>query len=87
VNRVLRRQISYCLISLILLITCSCATTKVVYKDVPDNTIVLKQNGVTWTYPVSEWMIIKRDTFKQTLDTLTEKDQQLRECLERERKN
>jgi hypothetical protein len=59
-----------------------CAPTpQIVYKDVPPNTIVLDNK----TYDVETWGVYRRETIKNILETVIEKDSQLRECLEREK--
>jgi hypothetical protein len=74
---------------LLLLMTCSCqllptrTVEKVVYKDVPLNTIAVNR-GTLHLYSWDEWMVVKRSTYGMVLDKLNERDQQLQECLERE---
>lgn len=58
---------------------------KIVYEGVKANTIVVYDGVTSWEYNLDEWMVVKRETQKTILETLIDKDQQLRECLERER--
>jgi hypothetical protein len=72
---------------LVLLSLCSCEVLQVketvVYKDVPVNTIVL--NGTE--YSMDTFMVVRRSTYLGVWDKLVERDNQLRECLEREKGN
>ncbi len=54
---------------------------EVVYKDVPADTIVF--NGKT--YNSDKWGIYSRETIKNILETVIEKDAELKNCLEREK--
>lgn len=66
-----------------------CATAPkiepIVYRDVPANSIVVFDGVTSWTYNLDEWMAVKRETQKAIFEMISDKDQQLRECLERER--
>jgi len=70
----------------ILCLSYSCATVpNVQYENVKANTIVVFDGVTSWTYNIDEWMVVKRTTYQQVWDLLSDKDEQLNECLEREK--
>ena len=78
-------------LALCCLLSISCETIPkkpdVIYDSVPANSIVVFDGVTSWKYNLDEWMVVKRETYKAVWDSFNEKDQQLRECLERERKD
>jgi len=83
--RKILKKLTKCLLLLLLLSILSeigCAETQqVIYKDVPVNTIVLDGKA----YDADKWGIYNRETIKNILKTVIEKDTELKNCLEREK--
>ena len=57
-------------------ITTNCTTTSVAYKDIPEDSMVIKKQ---------EWTNLKKELVK-TLNSCIRAKSELNECLERERK-
>ena len=55
--------------------------SQIVYKDVPEHTIVYENKA----YDDSKWGVYNRETIKNILEAVIEKDAELKNCLEREK--